>query len=85
MPILHIHPGISEVDEPAVVLGLTILVSVQCRCGAKAAIGLLNSQASVCEACGATFSLDRVTWEKGSSTPSIALSSSPSRAKALLS
>lgn len=86
MPILSI-PGRDSIiaEEPATIAGLTILVSVQCQCGAPEFLGLLNAQKAVCESCGAGFSLDAVSWERGSSTPSIAISSSPSRAKALIS
>lgn len=85
MAILQLpdHRSIPRLDEPAKVMGLTILVSVQCQCGAPTLIGLLNAQSAVCEACGAVFSLDSVTWEKGSSTPAIQLSASPSRAQTL--
>lgn len=79
------HRHIPRLDEPAKIVGLTVLVAVQCQCGSPTSIGLLNAQPAVCEACGAVFSLDSVLWEKGSAAPKIALSASPSRAKALLS
>lgn len=87
MPIIKLpdHRHIPRLDEPAAIVGLTILVSVQCQCEAQTTLGLINAQPAVCEACGAVFSVDAVTWEKGSLTPSIRLSAAPSRAQALLS
>jgi hypothetical protein len=79
------HRDHLTIEEPGTVMGLTVLVSVQCRCGAETLIGLLNAQAAVCELCGKVFTLDAVSWKKGSERPSISLSSSPSRAEALSS
>lgn len=73
-----------RLDEPGQILGLTLLVSVQCQCGAPTLIGLLNAQPAVCETCGAVFSLDAVSWNKDHPTPTIAMRATPSRAKTLL-
>lgn len=73
-----------RLDEPATVMGLTVLVSVRCACGSPTLIGLLNAQPAVCEPCGAVFSLDSVAWNKGSATPTVRLSASPSRAQTLM-
>lgn len=85
MPLIRVpdHRDPRTAQEPATVLALTIIVAVQCACGAQ--IGLLNVQPAVCESCGALFALDAVTWEKGALTPKIAISASPSRAQALIS
>lgn len=87
MPIITIpdHRHIPRLDEPGKVMGLTLIVSVQCACGAPTLIGLLNAQPAVCDLCGAVFSVDAVTWNKESPTPKIALRASPSRAQALSS
>lgn len=87
MPLHSIpdHRHIPRLDEPAKVCGLQIVVLIQCQCGCPQQIGLLNAQKAVCEDCGAVFSLDAVSWEQGSPTPTVRLSASPSRAKALLS
>ena len=78
------HRAIPRLDEPATVVGLTLIVSVQCKhCTDTRLIGLLNSQPAVCEGCGSVFTLDAVTWEKGSATPQIALSAIPPRVRAL--
>lgn len=85
MPLIRLpdHRDLPTPKEPATVLALTILVAVQCACGSQ--IGLLNVQPAVCESCGALFSLDGVTWERGGLTPKIAISASPSRAQMLSS
>jgi hypothetical protein len=87
MPLIRLpdHRSIPRLDEPASIVGLTILVSVQCKCGTPTALGLINAQPAVCDACGVVFTVDAVSWEKGSTTPRIALSSSPSLAQALTS
>lgn len=87
MPLITLpdHRHIPRLDEPASIVGLTLIVSVQCKCEAQTVLGLLNAQPAVCEACGAAFSVDAVNWEKGSPVPSIRLSAAPSRAQALLS
>lgn len=86
MPIIALpnHRVLPPVHEPGTVVGLTVLVSVQCACGAVA-LGLVNAQPAVCEACGTVFSLESVAWEAGGLTPKIVLRSSPSRAQALSS
>jgi hypothetical protein len=87
MPVIRIpdHRSIPRLDEPATITGLTVLVSVQCKCEAQTVLGLVNFQVTHCPACGAGFSLDEVSWDAHHPTPRIALSSSPSRAQALLS
>ena len=87
MPI-HTLPDphrIPRVDEPAVVISLTLIVVVQCKqCASPTPIGLLNTQQSVCESCGALYALDAVRWEKGNPVPSVTLSAVPSIAKSLV-
>lgn len=85
MPLITLpdHRALPPAEEPATVLGLMLIVSVQCACGA--ALALLNAQPAICEVCGAMLSIDAVTWRKDALTPQIALSASPSRAKALVS
>lgn len=83
--MIHANRSIPRLDEPATVLGLTILVSVQCKqCESEEAIGLINAQPAVCQGCGAVISVDAVRWAKGSTAPQITLSASPSRATALI-
>jgi hypothetical protein len=75
-----------RVDEPATVVGLMIVVSVRCRqCDAPDLIGLLNAQKAACDTCGAVISLDAVEWDTRAATPRVALSATPSRARAILS
>jgi hypothetical protein len=87
MPIHTIpdHRQIPRLDEPATVLGLMVIVNVQCKSCLNASIlSLIGDQPAVCERCGAAFVLDAVRWGKGVAVPEIRLSASPSRAKALV-
>ena len=88
MSILNLpnHRAIPTLNEPAQVVGITVLVSVQCRqCDSPDLIGLINGQKAVCETCGAVLNLDALSWRNGDPHPQVALSAAPSRAKQLLS
>ena len=71
--------------ELATVTGVTVLVSIRCRCGTVAQLGLINAQPALCESCGRVFTCDAVEWAKDRSVPHVSLSSSPSRADLLSS
>ena len=77
--------NITRLDEPAAVLGLMVIVNVQCKeCLDAGILSLIGDQPAVCTGCGAAFVLDSVTWEKGQPVPKFLLSASPSRARALV-
>lgn len=70
-------------NEPAKIHGMTIVVVVQCQqCEAGEQLALVNAQPAVCPSCGATYSADRVLWEKTTPSPQIALSATPPRNRA---
>lgn len=89
MPVhpMRDHGSIPRLDEPAKVLGLTVLVAVECQqCEApRGQVCLVNAQPAACPKCGAILEAERVTWDSRQPIPSIAISASPSRAKQLLS
>ena len=71
-------------QDPARIEGMTIIVVVTCQqCASGEQLGLLNAQPATCPSCGATVSLDRVSWDKQSPVPKIALSATKPLAKAL--
>ena len=69
---------IPRLDEPATVLGLMVIVNVQCKeCLDAQILSLIGDQPAICEGCGSAFVLDSVSWEKGVAVPQIRLSASP--------
>lgn len=71
-------PNIPLLGAPAKVLGMTIIVVVECQqCNSKEQIALVNAQPAVCPGCSALLAMDRVQWDKHNPTPKIAISASP--------
>ena len=62
--------------SPARVLGMTLIVVVQCdQCDGHDELALVNAQPAVCPTCGALVSLERIQWSKDS-VPKIELQAS---------
>jgi hypothetical protein len=74
-----------RLDEPARILGVTVMALVECKCGGRQQIMLVQAQKAVCEHCGRVFSLDRVTWSKSDAVPHVELTATASRAEQILS
>lgn len=69
---------IPRLDEPATVLGLMVIVNIQCKeCLDAQILSLIGDQPAMCPGCGSVFVLDSVAWEKGKPVPQIRLSASP--------
>lgn len=62
-------------NEPAAVQGITIVVVVECRqCDSKEQLALVNSQPATCLSCGATVTMDALSWRRDRAIPKLALS-----------
>ena len=72
------HRQIPRLDEPATVLGLMVIVNVQCKeCLDAQILSLIGDQPAMCPGCGSVFVLESVAWDKGIAVPKIQLSASP--------
>lgn len=65
-------------NEPATVLGLTLITTIQCQqCEQQETIVLVNAVHAACPTCGTVFSVDAVEWSNDQPQPKVALSLSP--------